>query len=387
MTIRTDTITAQRAYGAYGERSGTPGRSRSAFSGEVLEAGTGCYLLGARLYSPLLRRFLGPDALSPFDDGSFNRYAYCGGDPVNRVDPSGNAWAAWIGAALGMPKVALPTAGDNGASALGGSVGSNVLAMTSPAVSASVSSAIMDVTSPLTTLASVATATQGADKSGGLFGWMSVASGAASGALAPLAKATSGMEDAKRSRGVQTKYKVGYTKTSYTSSDGALQVDHYDGMDAVAKKAPERLRGGFRPEWKGIPNDNGGTNYVADGPITSADIRTLMKSIKKSRSTRPITLLSGVHGNRIGHNWKSGQRRGAEPRFYAKDRSNEREFASLAGRRGHTIGVVDLATLSDAGFVHITNSNSLIVHAYCYGLADLRFMRRYNIRRVTTYRV
>ena len=35
-------------------------------------------------------RFNSPDELSPFGDGGINSYAYCGGDPVNRYDPSGN---------------------------------------------------------------------------------------------------------------------------------------------------------------------------------------------------------------------------------------------------------------------------------------------------------
>jgi RHS repeat-associated protein len=71
-----------QVYGAYGERTGSPGHSHSGFTGEVIESDTGCYMLGERLYSPTLRRFLGPDGSSPFDEGGFNRYAYCAGDPM-----------------------------------------------------------------------------------------------------------------------------------------------------------------------------------------------------------------------------------------------------------------------------------------------------------------
>ncbi|WP_397457346.1 RHS repeat-associated core domain-containing protein, partial [Pseudomonas versuta] len=37
-------------------------------------------------------RFHSRDSLSPFGEGGLNGYAYCAGDPVNRIDPSGHAW-------------------------------------------------------------------------------------------------------------------------------------------------------------------------------------------------------------------------------------------------------------------------------------------------------
>ncbi|WP_409262888.1 RHS repeat-associated core domain-containing protein [Pseudomonas putida] len=54
---------------------------------------TGCYHLGngRRTYNPVLMRFHSADSLSPFSEGGLNAYAYCGGDPINRVDPSGAA--------------------------------------------------------------------------------------------------------------------------------------------------------------------------------------------------------------------------------------------------------------------------------------------------------
>lgn len=44
---------------------------------------------GHRYYCPALMRFLSPDVLSPFGKGGVNTYAYCQGDPVNRLDPTG----------------------------------------------------------------------------------------------------------------------------------------------------------------------------------------------------------------------------------------------------------------------------------------------------------
>nr|WP_080708162.1 RHS repeat-associated core domain-containing protein [Pseudomonas putida] len=47
---------------------------------------------GHRTYSPICMRFNSPDTLSPHDEGGLNAYSYCGGDPINRSDPSGRSW-------------------------------------------------------------------------------------------------------------------------------------------------------------------------------------------------------------------------------------------------------------------------------------------------------
>jgi len=68
------------------------------FSGQPRDRVTGCYHLGNghRSYNPVLMRFHSADRLSPFGKGGINAYAYCGNDPVNRADPSGQS-PAWLG--------------------------------------------------------------------------------------------------------------------------------------------------------------------------------------------------------------------------------------------------------------------------------------------------
>ncbi|MFM5219657.1 RHS repeat-associated core domain-containing protein [Aeromonas hydrophila] len=76
-----------------------------AFNGERCDPVTGLYHLGQgyRAYNPGLMRFHAADSLSPFGEGGVNPYAYCLGDPVSLVDPTGHmSWQAGLGIGLGI---------------------------------------------------------------------------------------------------------------------------------------------------------------------------------------------------------------------------------------------------------------------------------------------
>jgi RHS repeat-associated protein len=62
------------------------------FNGARFDLASGCYPLGNgyRSYAPSLMRLLSPDSWSPFKNNQWNAYAYCQGDPINHVDPSGH---------------------------------------------------------------------------------------------------------------------------------------------------------------------------------------------------------------------------------------------------------------------------------------------------------
>lgn len=67
-------------------------RQLPGFNRERPDPVTGHYLLGNgyRAFNPVLMRFNSPDNLSPFTDGALGAYAYCAGDPINRLDPTGH---------------------------------------------------------------------------------------------------------------------------------------------------------------------------------------------------------------------------------------------------------------------------------------------------------
>jgi len=69
------------------------GKGRIGFNGECRDPVFGFYQLGNgyRIYCPTQARFCSPDNLSPFGRGGINAYAYCKGDPINRVDRDGHS--------------------------------------------------------------------------------------------------------------------------------------------------------------------------------------------------------------------------------------------------------------------------------------------------------
>ncbi|RKS19858.1 RHS repeat-associated protein [Pseudomonas sp. WPR_5_2] len=77
-------------YTPYGHRPRANGLL--GFNGELPDPMTGHYHLGKgyRQFNPVLMRFNSPDSWSPFGEGGWNVYTYCGGDPVNRSDPTGH---------------------------------------------------------------------------------------------------------------------------------------------------------------------------------------------------------------------------------------------------------------------------------------------------------
>jgi RHS repeat-associated protein len=121
-------------------------KPRTAFSGESSEEALSFYLLGGRAYCPSIRRFAAPDALSPFDDGGLNRYAYCSCDPVNRIDPSGGSFWEWLGVAVGIG-LAVAAAIASGGALLGavGAAGGLGAALATSSGAVAASAAVLDV--------------------------------------------------------------------------------------------------------------------------------------------------------------------------------------------------------------------------------------------------
>ena len=161
-------------YGAYGQS--TTGASRLGYAGALREQDTGWYFLGDyRIYNPVLMRFHSRDSLSPFGEGGLNGYAYCAGDPVNRVDPSGHSWLDWLLPAAGLALALVGTVASLGALA------APAAALTASYITA-VTTATLSVVSLAADVASITLLATGNENAGRILGYVGMATGLASAA-------------------------------------------------------------------------------------------------------------------------------------------------------------------------------------------------------------
>ena len=69
------------------------------YRGYYYDVETGLYYCNARYYSPLLRRWISPDAFSYLDPKTFcgiDLYCYCKNNPIMFIDPSGRIPLIWM---------------------------------------------------------------------------------------------------------------------------------------------------------------------------------------------------------------------------------------------------------------------------------------------------
>ncbi|MGQ8870571.1 RHS repeat-associated core domain-containing protein, partial [Myroides sp. TSA_177.3] len=214
-------------YGAYGQ--GEAEEYLPAYNGERKDPISGHYHLGNgyRSYSPVLMRFTCPDSMSPFGAGGINAYAYCAGDPINLIDPSGHSAMGTAGLfSGGLVTQGLGRLGAGGGIALGiiGIVTAVAsMGMSLAAVGAGVAglSLVLSLASDAVGVASIATAKSNPELSANL-GWASFALGLASGTPTsqkrPNVKISSGYTAANQeySLGTNRSYSNGLWNVEYT---------------------------------------------------------------------------------------------------------------------------------------------------------------------------
>ena len=83
------------------------------YRGYYYDVETGFYYLQSRYYDPANHRFINADAYASTDSNdaiSCNMFAYCGNNPANRGDETGDFWNFVVGAVVGAVVNAVSTA-------------------------------------------------------------------------------------------------------------------------------------------------------------------------------------------------------------------------------------------------------------------------------------
>ena len=129
-------LVAKYSYSAYGKCTIEYNKDNAAhfnpirYRGYYYDEETGLYYLKSRYYDPETGRFLNADDISYLDPetiNGLNLYAYCGNNPVMRIDENGNAWWDWLlGAIAVIGMVALSVVSFGIAAPLGAMVVSGI---------------------------------------------------------------------------------------------------------------------------------------------------------------------------------------------------------------------------------------------------------------------
>ncbi len=141
-------LAVQYTYDAWGHPLSTTGsmadtlgsRNSLRYRGYVFDTETGLYYLQSRYFNPQMARFINADAFAATGQGILgnNMYAYCGNNPINRMDTGGFFWdtvfdvvslcfsiaevienpddpVAWLGVAADVASLVVPCVSGGGA--------------------------------------------------------------------------------------------------------------------------------------------------------------------------------------------------------------------------------------------------------------------------------
>src|ERR1700754_24453 len=363
-----------RTYSAYGAHEATTGAARTAFAGERCETGIGWYLLGERPYSPMLRRFLAPDRLSPFASGGINRYAYCSGDPINRIDPSGNTPLPWMGIFSRLKHDArLKDAGGSAATASG----SIDAATTTPGTLASGVASVTNTVS--VTSAIVPTSmTTGPAKALGLHGRAGSTSASGGAGLPPPRRRKSTQDTV-----IEIENSVPYRPNVIAHNGIDVHINSsvpYSRIGARQDGSPYVL-----PRWsEHIHPTNPNSMILASDAITYALEYDALFSRLRELGVRSFTHYTGSHGNEYGLNWYTQSLRNLAP-----DRAMFQRDAiymqQAAVRFGMAIGVVDIGGWTSEQFRVAISRDGVHALNNCFGIADPVIRREFNLPSVSVY--
>ncbi|HEY4292239.1 RHS repeat-associated core domain-containing protein [Luteibacter sp.] len=341
-----------KIYGAYGAHL-QGGRTHSSYAGERIETATRWYLLGKRPYSPLLRRLLSPDTMSPFGAGGLNRYAYCSGDPINRVDPSGHMWKRLHGGLL-------RTAGEEVPPSVAFAVIDQPGGSSTPAIIANAIAASMDAAS--------------------------VSSGIPQGSLAPpaipgavvLGRLASGSEAPADGPSPAKQARTSFPRTEDIPSTRVPQRKGETQGDP-ARGSRHKQVGNW--QMRTHPGNPKSRIWTSDTSLTAESAGLLVQELQKLKTGR-LALYTGYMGMRDGDNWnpETGLPRLSDDEYIKFDQTH---LGSIAEAAGINVQVVDAGRLTKEQMMSQLNHVGVHVVSCCFGSSDKVIVDALNANRAT----
>ncbi|WP_078752945.1 RHS repeat-associated core domain-containing protein [Enterovibrio nigricans] len=350
------------------------------FNGERVDPVSETYHLGNgyRTYNPRLMRFNCPDSLSPFDAGGINPYAYCSGDPINHVDPSGHMSGQGIaGIVLGALGLGLAIFTGGASIAAAGSV----TAALESASATSLAVGALGVVSDATSIASGALEDSNPEASSTL-GWVSLGTGVVGFASAVGSARATGKESAS---GLQRGPSDFYNTPS--ASGGQITKGSVPVGNATNRS----------PEWHKVKV---GSKRIlgADQEIRAHQLDEPLQRLARRKSMwykpRDVVLLSGTHGTPSGNNYEAGCFNTArrDPKilhkyFYTnEDLVRAQNGPQKSGFRQRVIRAVDMDGMTvDQVKQYYEDPNYHVINAYCFGRNDEALRYFHNVPPVRSY--
>lgn len=358
----------QAIYTAYGDTARGNARRRTAYAGEAREAGTGWYALGQRFYDPQFRRFHEADPYSPFDDGGLNRYAYCAGDPIDRIDPQGNEWWSWLRSKFMSQR---------GPKAGGGASGDLLPSMLTPTTA--------EAGAPVSGLTSVRDAASA--RTSHAEGLPHVL-GMVSARVTPGPAEKRGAPDIGRYRNTGN----GGTLGQLISRPGPTSRPEVTVIAHPGRRKVRVLTQGYKfiePEWHERPFPSGNraraAHWLADAETVPSHIEAPLHRIsQKHAGARPdVYVYMGVHGAPTGDNWESGVRQfpaAWDHEGYGQERL-QAQYPDL------NIALDDIAGITRGAMKKKIRRAGEHVHAYCFSGVDTFVTRQLKIGPLPIYRL
>lgn len=362
------------------------------FAGQCVEDNSGLYILGSRIFSPAARRFLAADAMSPLGAGGLNRYAYCSGDPLSRVDPSGYSWIDWLLSGAG----AIAAIGGLVSALFAIPTGGASLMATLTLVGAAAAEAV----SVVAEVGSMVAGVQGNDALQATFGWVALGFGLTAGGLGIASKSAGRAAIAAHVRQASTRDVVSPVRVGAEGSGGvdsllpprAVGRIVHRGADIPSARI-EAMKVGAKwesrviPQWRRFEDPARALDAVhwgADSEVSHRYIQRALPDIMRGRQPgEKVFLYTGVHGDELGRNWTLSERRFSETSFTQFDVSRRGSLEQAIG--DHSLFIEELSVNNPAANLLLWHRPGTHVHAYCFGAVDELLLTMFDVPPVPVY--